>query len=136
MTCCCAPKPEAPGASKSRDLASQGWALSVWIASFVALAVGWLIAAWRPYFWTAGLAAAGVLCIVNASRYGRLHCHITGPLFLIGSILTVLNAIGVLSISWNLLGAAILLGTAVAYTPEFVIGKHLRRRQPAAGATR
>jgi hypothetical protein len=95
----------------------------------VAFAAGWLLPSWRPYLWTAGLAAAGVLCIVNALRCGRLHCHITGPVFLIGALLAVLKANGIVSVSWSLLGITIVFGTAIAYAPELLIGKYVRRTQ-------
>lgn len=136
MSSCCAPKPESAPSCNVQDLTDQHWAQSIWTANYVALGLGWLIAPWRPYLWTAGLVAAGVLCIVNAFRCGRLHCHITGPLFLIGAVLTVLKATGFLSVSWSTLGVAILLGTTLAYAAELVIGKYARRGQGNAGVTR
>jgi hypothetical protein len=73
--------------------------------------------------------------VVNAARCGRLHCHITGPLFLLGSALTILNAVGIVAISWNLLGIAILAGVALAYAPELIVGKYVRRAHRSTGAS-
>jgi len=133
MGACCAPKPGDAVTCKAQDLTSHRWSQSIWAASCVAFAAGWLVPGWRPHLWSASLAAAGILCIVNAFRCGRLHCHITGPLFLLGAVLTTLKANGAVSLSWSVLGTAIVLGTAVAYAPELVAGKYVRRseRPPA-----
>ncbi len=117
-----------------RDLTGRKWPQMIWLANYVALAAGWFLPTVRPLLWSVGLAAAGVLCILNAARCGRLHCHITGPLFLLGSLLTVLNASGVITVSWNLLGIAIVAGVAVAYAPELIVGRYVRRTQPPTGA--
>ncbi len=133
MAACCEPEPTRSGPRRSEDLTTRNWAQLVWIANYVALATGWVLASWRPYLWTLGLAAAGVLCIVNAHRCGRLHCHITGALYVVGAVLTVLKANDILPVSWTVLGVAILVGVAIAYAPEFVVGKYVRRRQRAEG---
>jgi hypothetical protein len=98
------------------------------------LATGWFLPAARPFLWSIGLAAAGVLCVTNAARCRRLHCHITGPLFLVGSVLTVLNGLGVIAISWGLLGVGIVAGVLLAYAPELIYGKYVRRIQRPSGA--
>jgi hypothetical protein len=136
MAACCEPEPESSASRRSKDLTTRHWAQSIWIANYVTLATGWVVASWRPYLWTAGLAAAGILCIVNAHRCGRLHCHVTGPLYVVGAVLTVLKANDLLPVSWTVLGVAILGGVAIAYAPEFVMGRYVRRRQRAVGATR
>lgn len=132
-SCCAVDHPKVDPERQPQDLTGRKWPQMVWLANYVALAAGWFLPTARPFLWSVGLAAAGVLCMVNAARCGRLHCHITGPLFLLGSLLTVLNASGVITVSWTLLGIAILAGVAIAYAPELIVGKYVRRTQPSAG---
>ncbi len=134
MSSCCQLHSGSDSGGKVQDLTKQRWSQSIWAASGLLLPVGWLLPAWRPFLWSVGLAAAGILCIVNAARCGRMHCHISGPVLLLGSLMTVLNAISVISLSWSLLGAAILVGVAISYVPELLVGKYVRRNPPASGA--
>jgi hypothetical protein len=53
--------------------------------------------------------------------------------YLLGSALSILNAIGIIRISWNFLGIAVLLGVAISYLPELLVGKYIGRSQPSAG---
>lgn len=49
----------------------------------------------RTIVWTLALAAAGVACLVNARRSGRLHCHLTGPFFLLLASASLVHGTGV-----------------------------------------
>lgn len=69
-----------------------GWLL--WRAPLVLIAGGlvWprgLYALWIPAFLVSG---AG--CVWNARRCGRLHCHVTGPLYLLAAAYLVLAGTG------------------------------------------
>src|SRR6058998_1339753 len=43
----------------------------------------------RMLLWTPAFAVAGVACIVNAAQCGRVHCYITGPLYLLAAVATL-----------------------------------------------
>jgi hypothetical protein len=133
MSSCCEERVEPDSQGKVRDLTDRKWPQAIWAANYVALAAGWLFPTVRPVLWSVGLAAAGVLCVANAARCRRLHCHISGPVYLLGSALSILNAIGIIRISWNFLGIAVLLGVAISYLPELLVGKYIGRSQPSAG---
>ena len=114
-----------------RDLTAQRWSQFLWAVSLLAFGAGWLLPAVRAVVWSTGLTLAGGLCLANAVRCGRLHCHITGPLFLVGGILSGLRGLGFLSWSWNLIGVVMVVGLAAAYLPERFVRKYLRQTQSA-----
>jgi hypothetical protein len=138
MESCCSIKnsPDSTAACSQRDLTTQRWSRSTWLATATAFIVGALFPIARPILWSTSLALAGVLCVINAARCGRLHCYITGPFFLAASVLSILRGTGVISLSWTALGIGIVLATAFAYAPEFVLGKYVRDGSRAAGRTR
>ena len=45
--------------------------------------------------WAALFVWMGAACLVNARRCHRLHCYISGPVFLLGAVATGLLAFGV-----------------------------------------
>lgn len=67
----------------------------------------------------------GTACIANAARCGRLHCTITGPLFLFASAATVLGELGIIRAPAPGILAALVLGTALGYGLEWVRGKYI-----------
>lgn len=94
--------------------------LWLWGLPGLLLLVGALWARARAPLWTVAFVVAGAACVVNASRCGRAHCHVTGPLYLGLAVVSVLIGAGVASWSWWWVGAACLGGTLLAYMPEFL----------------
>ena len=77
--------------------------------------------------WTASLVFMGAVCLVNASRCGRIHCLFTGPFFILGAIASLGFGLGLLPLgpsAWNWIGAITIVG-AIALTciPELVLGR-------------
>jgi hypothetical protein len=91
----------------------------LWPAAFAAVALGWLLVpgAAGAVLAAAGFAVAGALCVGNALRCRRVHCTITGPLYLAAAGLFLARAGG-----WDFPGAWIVAGasagTLIAYVPE------------------
>lgn len=89
--------------------------------------------AWTGGVWTIAMALMGGGCVANARRCGRVHCHLTGPFFLIVSGLALLHVIGVLDVSkvnWAVAGWAVgILAVALTVIPEMIFGKYVRKRQ-------
>ncbi|MEN8183065.1 MAG: hypothetical protein ABFS46_11080 [Myxococcota bacterium] len=84
----------------------------------------------RGLVWALCLTVLGGGCVANALRCGRLHCYLTGPLFLLMAGLSLLHGFDLLplgSAGWMWIGAGTLIG-AVALTvlPERVWGKYAR----------
>jgi hypothetical protein len=91
---------------------------------------GALIPAARAALWIPSFAVMGLACVINARRCGRLHCHVTGPLFLLGAIATTLDALAIVAISWTLIFAVVAVGTVLAYGLEWLRGKYVETSVP------
>ncbi|MGH8111915.1 MAG: hypothetical protein ACREPF_10095 [Rhodanobacteraceae bacterium] len=108
----------------AHDLTRGVWALLFW-----GLPVAMVIAggAWRPamgWLWTAAFALAGTGCLLNAARCGRTHCYMTGPLFLLAALWSLLSAVGWVPLHpnkmmWVLVGVVVL-----ALLSEFPLGRY------------
>jgi hypothetical protein len=70
----------------------------------------------------------GIACFVNAHRCGRLHCHITGPLLLVGAVASAFDVLAVVPVGWGLVMGGVALGTVLAYGLEWVHGKYIDTR--------
>jgi hypothetical protein len=79
----------------------------------------------RAWLWVPSLAVAGVACVANAARCGRLHCFVTGPTFLLAALVTVFVAAGVIDIDWRWILATVVAGTAAGYGLEWGRGKYI-----------
>ena len=80
--------------------------------------------------WAGALFWAGAACAVNAYRCGRLHCYITGPLFLLAGLAILLAgfADAAISITWILIAVA--AGTCLAFSLEGLFAtKYVRERE-------
>lgn len=81
--------------------------------------MGWLLVPGGagPLVAAAGFAVAGVLCLANAIHCGRVHCAITGPLYLVAAGLFLARTAGwSIPGGWIIVGA--IVGTALAFVPE------------------
>ena len=114
------------GAYAKKDLVSAPWACAIWCLCGAAFFSGFSAARWRPALWIGALGVAGVLCVTNAVRCQRLHCYITGPVFLAGALLTALNAAGITHIPWMKLGWGVVIGAAAGMIIEALAGKYAR----------
>jgi hypothetical protein len=84
----------------------------------------------RALLWIPSFALMGIACLVNARGCGRLHCFVTGPLFLIASVATALDALEVVAIDWKLIFVGTGVGTLLAYSLEWMRGKYVGTTVP------
>lgn len=122
MSCC----GEARSCS-DRDLVRTRAALLVWCAPAVLVVLGVFWAQARAALWIPSLAVMGSACVFNASRCGRRHCHVTGPLFLLAALVTSLDALSVVHVGWPWILIPTLVGTALAYGLERLRGLYVTR---------
>jgi len=110
---------------KESDLAGRriGWLIWGLPAGLLIVGIAWSAA--RPWLWIPSLVLAGAACLANASRCGRLHCFMTGPLFLLGALATLFDAIGMVAIDWRWILAAVVAGTVAAYGLEWTRGRYV-----------
>lgn len=75
-----------------------GWGLPLLIIISLNLARGTMPSAAIILILSGAFTWMGVACVVNALRCGRLHCLLSGPIFLIGAALILLVGFDVLSL--------------------------------------
>ena len=107
-----------------RDLVAGRWAFALWGAPAAAILVGVAFASLRTVLWVPAFFVMGTACLVNARGCGRLHCHVTGPVFLLAGIATAFDLLG-----GNLVLALAALGTLLGYSLEWVRGKYIDASQ-------
>lgn len=112
---------------RDRDLVRTRAALLIWCvpAALVLLGIVWPQA--RPALWIPSLLVMGSAGLFNARRCGRLHCHITGPLFLLAAVVTLLDALAIVHVSWPWILVPTVAGTVLGYGLEQLRGLYLSR---------
>jgi hypothetical protein len=108
-----------------RDLVGGWWAVLLWCIPTVAIFAGALVPAARAALWIPAFTVMGVACLVNARGCGRLHCYVTGPLFLLAALASALDAFAVVRIDWKTIFFVVALGTVLAYALERARGKYI-----------
>ncbi len=76
---------------EANDLVGRKSGILLWCLPTLAIFVGLNWNAARPWLWIPALLVMGIGCVVNARRCGRLHCYLTGPLFLLAAIYVALS---------------------------------------------
>src|SRR5215471_5893216 len=125
--------PSANG-SQQRDVLCSGTKMFLfWCLPACVFGLGFFVPpALRTVLWTLSLGFMGTLCLVNASRCGRIHCYFTGPFFILGAIASLGYGIGLLPFGpsgWKWIGNITIIGAIVfSAIPEFVFGRYRRTR--------
>ena len=115
---------ECRAGSRTNDLAGsrRGWLVWGPPGALFLARIAWDAA--RAWLWVPSLLVAGAACVANASRCRRLHCFVTGPVFALAAIATVLDAGNVVPIDWRWILSFVIAGTAAGYGLEWVRGKY------------
>jgi phosphoglycerol transferase MdoB-like AlkP superfamily enzyme len=121
VTCC----PTGDGAR--RDLVRSRAALLLWCVPTALVLIGAFSTTMRSWLWIPSLLVMGVACLMNAARCGRFHCHLTGPLFLLGALATALDILDLFLIGWTWILVGLGLGAALAFALEWVRGTYVGR---------
>lgn len=98
-----------------------GWLVWGLPSALVVIGIAWGARAW---LWGPSLAIAGSACVANASHCDRLHCLVTGPVFLLGAFATLLDGAGVVAIDWRWILVSVIAGLAAGYGLEWKRGKY------------
>ncbi len=116
---------------KTRDLESPPWFYLLWgvpgvmvFAISAAFSANILPLTFAGILWTTAVAWMGVGCFINGLRCGRVHCRIDGVLFPLLSVAGALNALRVISFSWNAFLGVFLLILIASFVPEWTWGKY------------
>jgi hypothetical protein len=115
-------------ASKQRDQAPDLLcgrnSILLWCLPGFALYVGWEWTPALPWLWTPAFLVMGIACLVNAAQCGRLHCYVTGPLYLLAAIYVPLAAFGLVPMRPGILLCSVIGITALAFLAELPFGKY------------
>src|SRR6266404_8694133 len=110
------------------DLVERNISWVLWRLPLLAFVIGvFLTPPARLLVWTPAFSIAGVACLINARRCGRLHCFITGPLYLLAALATVAAA------PWSWIAFGVVAGTIAAYAVESQRGKYRITTGPFRG---
>jgi hypothetical protein len=100
------------------------WAVAFAVLYGVALLAKSTWSPLEPYRDTLLLAALAGACFINFGRNRTLHCGLTGPLFLVATIVAALMEAGVWRINEEALWGVVLIGVALAFLIEWrVVGR-------------
>jgi hypothetical protein len=112
----------------SRDLTCSSGGILVWCVPTLALIAGMHWTAWRLWLWIPALLIMGVACVVNASRCGRLHCYLSGPVFLLAALYVVLAGLHLIPFAPTALIDTVFLLVIFAFLAEIPFGRYRRAR--------
>ncbi len=117
-----------PQGCTEKDFTQSNVAWLLWGVPAAVLILGSLVSPLpRMLLWTPAFAVAGVACVVNAAHCGRVHCYVTGPLYLLAAIATLLAGMEFVPLRSSWIGGAVVGGTILAYVPEWVRVKYVAR---------
>lgn len=116
-----------------RDLVRHRVALLLWGPPPVAVLLSGLTDTapeTRGVIWSVALAWAGIACVANACRSGRLHCYLTGPFFLLLAVASLVHSFAVVSLGphgWTWIGGVFVVGAPLlTIVPERIWGTYGR----------
>lgn len=109
---------------EANDLASQRAGILLWCLPALAFFLGLSWNAARPWLWIPALLIMGAGCVVNARRCGRLHCYITGPIFLLAAVYVMLAEGNLVPLRPNIFALVVLLAAALACLAELPFGRY------------
>ena len=65
----------------------RGTRCPFWYLPSFAFALGFFVSpGLKTVLWTLSLGLMGTICLLNASRCGRIHCYFTGPFFILAAV--------------------------------------------------
>src|ERR1043166_1048793 len=124
--------PSACSPQQSDVLCSGTKMLAFWCLPAFVFAVGFFVSpGLRTVLWTLSLGFMGALCLLNASRCGRVHCYFTGPFFILTAAASLGYGIGLLPFGpsgWKWIGNVTIIGAIVLNSIPVVLGRYRRRR--------
>ena len=118
--------------SQRRDALCSGTKMFLfWCVPSFAFALGFFVSpGLKTVLWTLSLGFMGTVCLLNASRCGRIHCYFTGPFFIVGAVTSLGYGIGLLPFGpsgWKWIGDITIIGAIVlSCIPELVLGRYRR----------
>jgi len=108
----------------SRDLIRLKTAWLLWYLPIFLVIVGSSWNRGRAWLWVPAFVVMGVACIANAARCGRIHCYVTGPLFLLAAAFVALSAFGIVPLHPGTFLLVVFGATCLALCAETPLGRY------------
>lgn len=121
----------------SKDLACGKSAVFLWYIPTLAVFVGLAWTRTLPWLWVPAFLVMGVACVMNAARCGRLHCYVTGPVYLLAAVYVALSELHLVPMRQGIFLLLVFGITMLACLAELPLTRYVRRGslgRPAAGA--
>ncbi|MCH7850763.1 MAG: hypothetical protein IH845_03930 [Nanoarchaeota archaeon] len=81
---------------------------------------------YNNYLYVLFFLITGSLCLYNYKNCGRVHCKITGPLFIVIGVLALLRVMNIVSVTWDLIWIffwiALIFGFGIEFMEKGKIG--------------
>lgn len=116
-----------PTSANRNDLIANKAVWLLWYVPAAAVLVGSSWAQGRIWLWIPSFLVMGGACLANASRCGRLHCYVTGPLYVLAAVYTALFALGVVRLNSGLFLLIVLGVSCIALCLEAPFGRYKRK---------
>ena len=104
------------------------WPLWAFPFGFVALGLFPVLDARVGWLWTLAFLVAGIGCVADAHRCSRAHCYMTGLLYLIAAVFSILQGMGLIDIGWTWILVGTGVGAASAYQVERIRGRYATQK--------
>jgi hypothetical protein len=123
--------------SARMDLLTRRGGLWIWgVPAILVIAGSFLGRLGHLALWVPAFTVAGAACVVNARRCRRIHCHVTGPLFLLAAAVTALVAADLVRVEFGTVLAVTAAVFLASFVPEVLMGrKYFVAQEPAGSPT-
>ncbi len=109
---------------EAKDWTCGGMSLFLWCLPIAAVIVGSSWTSARPWLWIPAFLVMGIACLANAARCGRVHCYITGPLFLLAAVYVALAEFHFVPMRPGIFLDVLILLTILAFLAELPLGRY------------
>lgn len=106
------------------DLVGSRLGRALWGVSCGLVVIGLLWPGEHVWLWVLALLLAGSVCVTNASRCGRRHCYVTGPVYLLAALAILLDHAGMVTIGGGWILAWVIGSMAVGFGLERIRGTY------------
>lgn len=110
--------------SRSSDLVGTRLGKVLWGVSCGLFVIGLVWPGDSIWLFVPALLLAGSVCMTNASRCGRRHCFVTGPVYLLAALAMVLDHAAIVAIDGGWILAWVIGGMAVGFGLEQIRGTY------------
>jgi hypothetical protein len=112
------------GGCSPNDLTGRKTAWLLWYLPIVLVIVGSIWNRGRVWLWVPAFVVMGAGCLTNIARCGRIHCYVTGPLFLLAAVFVALSAVGIVTLHPGLFLLVVFGVCCLAQCAEGPFGKY------------